>query len=237
MPVSPADPNDPEAWQGIADVCGSCIAWRSTQVDQSRQVASGICKLRPELQSVPADMKKCTIYKPRGQFVYSPGQSSSPKRRRAKVLKVVRIDEKGQKTETTHAQRRPPREAPKSLLPTEINLGDGASETQIKQLLIEVFRTELSPSKPSIHPKFEGGKVSIHTANGKSNEVSAERLFAQLVHLQDSLDSLESSFQRLAGKLGDRLTTDLDGQLKRIRGTMTTFNVMFREKTDFFSSK
>lgn len=237
MSESPSDPENPEEWQNTADVCGSCIAWRFTEVDQSRQVASGICKLRPELTTVPADMKKCTIYKPRGQFVYSPGQSSSPKRRRAKVLKVVRIDEKGQKIASHHTPKRPRVVPPRSTLPAEINLGDEANEAQIKQLLIEVFRTELNPSKPSMHPKFEGGRVSVHSVEGQINELSAERLFSQLVHLQDSLEALESGFQRHSAKLGERLVSDLDGQLKRIRGTMTTFNVMFREKTDFFSSK
>ena len=83
------NPLDPASWYSAPDVCGSCIAWRPTGVDQEAQVASGVCKLRPELSTVPATMAKCTIYKPRGQFRYSADQVSSPKRRRNKVLKEV----------------------------------------------------------------------------------------------------------------------------------------------------
>jgi hypothetical protein len=84
------DPLKPESWHGVPNVCGSCIAWRADAARDADELATGVCKLRPEIGRVPADLRKCSEYRPRGQFVYQPGKTASPKRRMAKTVSVLR---------------------------------------------------------------------------------------------------------------------------------------------------
>jgi hypothetical protein len=236
------NPLDPASWYSVPDVCGSCIAWRPTDPDHEAHVASGVCKLRPELNTVPATMVKCTIYKPRGQFRYSAEQVSSPKRRRNKVLKVVRMNEAGEMVSGSMPRAAPSRTsrleaAPRSRVPREIDLGESTSEIFIRQALRELIRDELGLDAPSMHPKFSGGRVEIQDSQGQGQSFPAELLFAHLVRLQDTLTQLQSQLDRHTSKLGASTAADLSNYLKRARGTMTTFNVMFQNKTDFFSSK
>lgn len=241
--ISDDNPLDPASWYGTPDVCGSCIAWRPTGADQDGNVASGICKLRPELRTVPATMAKCAIYKPRGQFKYSPEQATSPKRRKNKVLKVVRMNDAGEMVRTSVPRAtasRAPRtvqSSQKTSVPREIDFSESTSEAQIRQALREMIRSELSTDSPSMHAKFEGGQVEIQSPEGESQYYSSELLFTHLTGFQDRLTALQSQLDRHSSKLGEKTTEDLTNYLKRARGTMTTFNVMFQDKVDFFSSK
>ena len=243
MGNSDDNPLDPASWYGTPDVCGSCIAWRPTGADQEGKVASGICKLRPELRTVPATMAKCAIYKPRGQFKYSPDQVSSPKRRRNKVLKVVRMNDAGEMVRTSVPRAPAPRtpravQSPqRSSVPREIDFSESTSEAQVRQALREMIRSEMSMGSPTMHPKFEGGRVEIQSPQGDSQYYPSELLFTHLTSLQDRLTALQSQLDRHSSKLGEKTTQDLTNYLKRARGTMTTFNVMFQNKEDFFSSK
>lgn len=91
------DPMNPAAWYAEPDVCGSCIAWSPRDPRPGEDVASGICKLRAELARVPATLKKCAIYKPRGTFRYDPSRSAAPtKRKRASTLRVLRRSADGE---------------------------------------------------------------------------------------------------------------------------------------------
>src|SRR5690242_13665647 len=106
------DPMNPAAWYQEPNICGSCIAWRPEEPRPGEDVAAGECKLRPELGRVPATLKKCNIYKPRGQFRYDPSSSSAPSRRKtAKTLKVLRRSAEGELVSA-----RPP---PRTSAPTE----------------------------------------------------------------------------------------------------------------------
>lgn len=236
------DPLDPASWYSTENVCGSCIAWRPTEPDLELNVANGLCKLRPELRNVPATMAKCNIYKPRGQFRYSPEQVSSPKRRRNKVLKVVRMNQSGEMVRAPVPRARPQRVDAervelKQSLPHEIDLGESANAPIIRQVLSLLMRTELSSTAPALHAKFEGGRVEVVDEGGGVQTFPVELLFAHLVRLQDSLDDLGRQLERHAGKLGEKTTADLKGYLKRMHGSMTTFNVLFQNKADHFSSK
>ena len=243
MADAPENPLDPSSWYATPDICGSCIAWRPTGSDPDAEVASGICKLRPELRSVPATMAKCAIYKARGQFKYSPEQASSPKRRRNKVLKVVRMNEAGEMVRTSIPRAKPASRTREhispatSTLPREIDFSTDISASQVRQALSSMIRSEINSGAPSMHAKFEGGRVEIQNAKTESQDFPAELLFAQLAKFQDSLAVLQSQLDRHATKLGEKTSEDLLNYLKRARGTMTTFNVMFQDKADFFSSK
>lgn len=234
-------PLEPSSWYSVPEVCGSCIAWRPTEPDLEANVASGLCKLRPELRSVPATMPKCSIYKPRGQFRYTPEQVSSPKRRRNKVLKVVRLNEAGEMVRAPiprASRERAAEPSPMPALPLEIDLGERANEPLLRQVLAQLIRSELGAGhSPQIHAKFTQGRVEVVDSDGNVQSFPVELLFAHLVRLQDSITNLSHQIGRHTSKLGDKTAADLDVYLKRMHGTMTTFNVLFQNKSDFFSSR
>src|SRR5687767_9960939 len=94
------DPMDPDSWRQVPNVCGSCIAWRCEEARSGDEIATGACKLRPEMGRVPADLPKCNRYMPRGQFTFTPERiPRSPKRRAAKTLSIVRYGPSGEKLE------------------------------------------------------------------------------------------------------------------------------------------
>ena len=213
---------------------------------EGEEVATGICKLRPELPRVPATMAKCAIYKQRGAFRYDPGRPSSPRRRRNKVLKVVRVERDGTEVSVTPprrvaaprtpVEREPPPPRPRP--PETIDLGDDASRPLVRQALVEMLRHEHGRSRRELHTKYaRGGVVKIVDAEGGSRSVPAERFFAMLDRLQSSLAALEGALDARSEGLGTKVSADLVAQLGRMRGTLTTFNVMFQHKEDHFRSK
>lgn len=91
-------PLDPARWYGEPGVCGSCIAWKPEDPRPDETVAAGVCRLRPELRRVPATLKLCSLYKPRGQFTYQPGKEpqAPTRRKRASAPVVLRRSEGGE---------------------------------------------------------------------------------------------------------------------------------------------
>ena len=79
--------------------------------------------------------------------------------------------------------------------------------------------------------------MKIVDAEGGSRSVPAERFFAMLDRLQSSLAALEGALDARSEGLGTKVSADLVAQQGRLRGTHTTFNVMFQHKEDHFRSK
>ena len=256
------DPMNPTSWYGEPDVCGSCIAWRGLDPRPGEEVAAGICKLRSELPRVPATMPKCNIYKPRGQFRYEPERHASPKRRRNKVLKVVRVEDGVEKPMRAPRPERPapkpraPREAvadgpfvprtyevrnverpPEPPRPKDVDLGSDPGAPVIKQALVQMVRWELGNSRREMADKYKrGGRVAVRVGD-KEKSISAEHFFSFLDRLQSSLSAFDKAADRYRDKLGASLTDEIKANSKRVRGSMTTFNVMFAHKEDHFRSK
>jgi hypothetical protein len=274
-PLDDDDPMNPAAWYQEPNVCGSCIAWRPDDPRPGEDVAAGACKLRPELGRVPASLAKCNIYKPRGQFTYTPGTTPTVRRRKTGQAKVLRRsaegdlvpsrppprtglkvidydrlddeevvverlepDEEGStedwSTEEGSTEPRPPR--PEVQAPKTIDLGGDESAAALKQGLTDMIRTEHGRSNREIHSKYRtGGKAIAATKDGAKVEISAERLFSFLVKLRASLDALEIRIERTQLEKADK--EEMVANVKRMHGSMTTFNLMFQDKEDYFSGK
>jgi hypothetical protein len=248
------DPLKPESWHAVPNVCGSCIAWRPDASHKDDELATGVCKLRPEIGRVPADLRKCSQYLPRGQFVYQPGKApGSPKRRAAKTVSVLRQSPDGALVRSTvRADALPasmrPREddeeaevqsAPRAVrppAPSTIDLGTLSSTEVARYALIELVRQEHGRSRRELHPRFKGGKVVADSGAGLTRTVPAERFFSMLDRLRSSLDALDQALGAQAGTLGAE-AAELRGQVARMHGSMTTFNVLFSDREDYFSSK
>ena len=242
------DPLDPEGWFREPNVCGSCIAWRCEARDGD-EIATGPCRLRPELGRIPADLKKCDRYMQRGGYTYRPNDAAAPSRRRSKTLSVIkrpgaepesRPAKASPKSTPSVGSNEPPRVVrlevrpklpfPRPTPPKEVELGRLTSLPVVRQALVELVRDEFGRSKREIHPRFKGGTVRAVPTAGAANEIPVEQLFAHLDHVLNSLALLESKL----GQLDE--AEDMKKQLNGIRGSFTTFNVLFAHRDEGFSS-
>ena len=117
-------------------------------------------------------------------------------------------------------------------------MGADASVPLVRQALVDTVRHEYGRSRRELHTKYaRGGTVKVVDADGQRRSISAERFFSMLDRLQSSLAALERALDGQAESLGPAVSKDLTAQLGRMRGSLTTFNVMFEHKEDHFRSK
>ncbi|MCF8362623.1 MAG: hypothetical protein K9G70_08365 [Prolixibacteraceae bacterium] len=86
-----------------------------------------------------------------------------------------------------------------------------------------------------IADKWKGGKLVMTPLNEdlQSKEVSMEAFFHKIVMLRDRLRVLEQNINNHP-KLDDEDRLHLQQYITRAYGSLTTFNVLFAEKEDYF---
>lgn len=235
-PDDTPDPMRPESWFGVPDVCGSCIAWRCEDPKEGEEVASGSCRLRRELPRVPAKLRKCDLYKPRGKFVYQPGRSApEKKRKKASAVRVMRRDEASGEMVTTQApapSRLEPRERPP--VPREVEVGTD-DRGELRATLKDIFHSQIPDAGRELLPRFERGTVTVVGKEGQTREVSAEDLFRMIEGFRTAVEALEDQVVSKDALLDQ--FTELNKQLRSIYGTFTTFNFLYADRAHYFSSK
>ncbi len=233
------DPMDPESWFDVPNVCGSCIAWKSDDPRPGEEVAAGSCRLRAELPRVPATLRKCDLYKPRGQFTYQPTASSGSRRRkRVATAKVLKRSEEGQlvKVQAPAAPRSvgPKMPVERPAAPRNVDVGtDDVAE--LKRVLRHLLQNELSTSDREMAGRFEGGKTEVTDGTKVTKRVDNERFFAMLETMRSALDELEDAVARTDALLEH--VPEFSAQLRRVQGSFTTFNILYANRNDYFSGK
>lgn len=111
---------------------------------------------------------------------------------------------------------------------------DDAERALIKILRVWGDMTEIVP----LGDKWEGGTLVLKpsSASLKEKEIPIDVFFHKIVMLRDRLRVLE---QRINShdKLTDEDKVNMQQYITRIYGSLTTFNVLFKHKSDYFEGE
>jgi hypothetical protein len=84
-------------------------------------------------------------------------------------------------------------------------------------------------------PKWEGGSVVLRPGDGQAQpkEIPLDALFHKIVIIRDRLRVLEQKINA-HDKLSDAEKVEMQQYVTRCYGSLTTFNVLFRDERDRF---
>jgi hypothetical protein len=191
-----------------ASVCGNCRLWSPYQVDETRGWV-GPCRLQPQRGLFPPTAPICNAFAPKGGT--TPLRTSSETRASVRTVTAV-----------------PPRRLGAELSTEVLNM--------TREELLEVLREAVGDGDPPpLAAKWEGGVLRLvpGKAELQSKEVPIDALFHKVVMVRDRLRTLE---QRLNThpKLSDAERVEMQQYVTRCYGSLTSFNILFREKADHF---
>jgi hypothetical protein len=106
---------------------------------------------------------------------------------------------------------------------------------ELLQLMSIALEDWFGPAHANLGQRWRGGTLVLKPENPalQAKEIPIEALFHKVVMLRESLRVLE---QRLNNhpKLDDEDRVQLQQYITRVYGTLTTFNVLFRDDEDKF---
>jgi hypothetical protein len=209
---------------GLEGRCGTCARFvRVTEsIDANGEVRrAGDCLLAI-WPSPLYETNTCTHYVKRGTFT-----ATTPARSAARRARVARGPRRavagGMATEAAPLEF----SIPEELL--DMN-GD-----EFREVLREVIRDELGVGATELGGRWQGGEVVMKPGKDGTAEkrIPIEALFRKIVGIRDKLRVLE---QKINGhpKLTDEDKVQLEQYITGCYGALTTFNVLFAERNDWF---
>ena len=112
---------------------------------------------------------------------------------------------------------------------------DTVSFYEIEKSLRHILKkwSDVSEIVP-IADKFKGGKLILEPANTdlKSHEIPIDTFFNKIIMVRDRLRVMEQKIN--SSNLSNQEKIDLQQYITRSYGSLTTFNVLFKNKSDVF---
>jgi hypothetical protein len=212
-----------------ARLCGNCRLWRAIERDASGTWL-GDCRVMTQRGQFPPTAPICASFISRSQAIPH-ALPEEERRRRARTVGNVapRIIHHGE-------AQRGPHVAPQRSLQPDIELGEDFDMTreELKAIVREAV-SDLGGGEVPLAGKWEGGTVLLKPGNStlQAKEIPIDALFHKVVMVRDRLRVLE---QKVNGhpKLSDADKVEMQQYVTRCYGSLTTFNVLFADKGDFF---
>jgi hypothetical protein len=106
---------------------------------------------------------------------------------------------------------------------------------QFKEILRELLDEELGIGDVRLSGRWQGGTLVLQPGDPgtKPKEIPLDTFFHKLVMVRDRLRVLEQKINSNT-KLSDEDKVELQQYVTRMYGTLTSFNVLFKDKADQF---
>jgi hypothetical protein len=214
--------------------CGSCRLWRPILEDERGPI--GPCRLGVRTGDFPGTAPICERYLARDEAipVVSPPAAH---RHRATALRPVivrRAEPESEQPDSSGVDlpARPavPADRPPLNLPEELT---DMTREEFAQAIRQVLREE--SADVALAPKWEGGTVVLRPGDSQTQpkEIPLDALFHKLVMIRDRLRVLEQKINAHP-KLSDAEKVEMQQYVTKCYGSLTTFNILFREEKDRF---
>lgn len=117
-------------------------------------------------------------------------------------------------------------------LPTEIDLD--MTQDELRQVLREVLMDELGMSNAAIGDRWHGGELVLKPGKDgtQPKSVPLDVFFKKIVMVRDKLRVLEQKINTSDLSTEEKVT--LQGYITGCYGSLTTFNVLFADREDWF---
>ena len=216
--------------------CGSCRLWRPILEDERGPI--GPCRLQVRTGDFPGTAPACERYLSKDEAVPA---SPPPQRSRQRLARPsgprIRTPESSPGGESPAEERRGAEAGPGSSpgsftlqLPEEVM---AMTREEFVDAIREVLRDEGPPVR--LAARWEGGTVTLKPGDPgtQPKEIPLDSLLHKIVMIRDRLRVLE---QRINAheKLSDAEKVDLQQYVTRCYGSLTTFNLLFRDEGDRF---
>ncbi len=197
-------------------VCGNCKLWSAHSVDARGWV--GPCRIAPQRGLFPPTAPICDAFVGRPQVTARASEPvGKPRSQRGPTLSAL--------APAIVRRVRDPNEV--------VDLGGDLNMTRDE--LMQVFLEATGQAEVPLAQKWEGGSVKLvpRSADLQGKDLPIDALFHKVVMVRDRLRTLE---QKINGhpKLSDLEKIEMQQYITRCYGSLTTFNVLFREKGDQF---
>ncbi len=108
-------------------------------------------------------------------------------------------------------------------------------EELTKTISMVLDRYEALPVEVELGKKWEGGKVVIYPGNDslQPKEIPIDAFFHKIVMVRDRLRVLEQNINS-SNSLTDEEKVHIQQYITRAYGSLTTFNILFDDKSDYF---
>ena len=226
-----SDPSEIGRVCAYGPICGTCVVYRV--LDTARGLLAGTCRIRPDRGEFPCTAPICDAYVPRAGALDARGRATDSAVPVA--LQIARAAGTAPKASSRAA--RPPPPAPRPRIPDgpcgELEM----TREELKALIREAMDEERGGLAP-LAPKWEGGVAILKPLDPalQPKELPLEALFHKVVMIRDKLRVLEQKLNSNP-KLTDAEKVDLQAYITGCYGSLTTFNVLFRDRDDGFTGQ
>jgi len=189
--------------------CGSCRWWRPILEDARGPI--GPCRYDARTGDFPGTAPACEKYLGRTEAIPAPAPPREARRAPAARPSAV------------HRASQPP-------LPEEIL---DMTREEFVQAIREALRDDAT--EVPLAPRWEGGTILVKPSDPalQSKELPIDALFHKVVLLRDRLRVLEQKLNAHP-KLSDAEKVEMQGYVTKCYGSLTTFNLLFRDERDKF---